>query len=752
MHPQTGMVSELAPFGAVPLSVSQTTRLADENIEEWAMLTELGPVRHSDLTSVGRDRPFGSLPRVLPTSTPAAPAPPAPRVPVPSVARSPTSASAPISTSNPVPGQVTLTASSEANHDVTGSEDWTIRRLRLPTVRAQAQYTLPQPLQEYPPRPQTSQAQAPSDLAATFSSNLFDWTQAPPPRDYRSILEPSQNPQFRTFVRHEPISFTASGPARAAPTERAMASAQPAQPAQPLAATYGYNVTTADRSWPRPVPLAVPRDQPPTPTADPASSARLASTRVPLISEPSAADRRARIVAWQRGVSVEEPPLLAVPLPIANVAVDRRVRVGGDRPRLEEQRWERPSNATSSRVAPTPVPPTLRRPVAYTLPTPTEPAATTPAAPGTDLRSVWETIDSEFDQLSGHVEATNSAINASLESLANIEARAEAQAVILSRLVEHVQAIRHREHEINGAPLGRAHILESQVGPNGIPHHRQNLDSTEGRQLPRPYNHRWQHGHPYHARLANYEDILQSRLDALSTIRQASPLPHARQAGLIPRQQVPSAPSRPNEEAQALDVTATTEPHRTLQSLLREANQRIGRRATFTGSGIEGEEPVQPTRRPLAEQIRTGPSASAHLYARLHRAPRTEIPDTMKMLPEMGSKERAQVVRQIARVVLRMQASNRRALAASTLKRIKYENISHEEIEPDECCAVCQDDVSSNPYPADDQYTPDANVVVTACKHMYHASCLDVSPDAKQVLTTEMARHARSVNVSHVSP
>jgi hypothetical protein len=90
-----------------------------------------------------------------------------------------------------------------------------------------------------------------------------------------------------------------------------------------------------------------------------------------------------------------------------------------------------------------------------------------------------------------------------------------------------------------------------------------------------------------------------------------------------------------------------------------------------------------------------------------------------------------------------MAAPQRRTLAASTLERVLWgemetgdggSNGGEEGMERDECCAVCQDEVgysynTSVVYVAADniQYEAEDKVAVTACKHMYHASCLEVS-------------------------
>ncbi|WOO84589.1 Protein goliath [Vanrija pseudolonga] len=112
--------------------------------------------------------------------------------------------------------------------------------------------------------------------------------------------------------------------------------------------------------------------------------------------------------------------------------------------------------------------------------------------------------------------------------------------------------------------------------------------------------------------------------------------------------------------------------------------------------------------RPLPLHVNAGPS--------LHTRRLLPMALQLTITPEMGPKERQQVVCQILRVMLRMAPGQRRSLAASCLRQVKWCDVETDnaDMERDECCAVCQDD-----------YEPKDDVAITPCKHMYHASCLD---------------------------
>lgn len=141
-------------------------------------------------------------------------------------------------------------------------------------------------------------------------------------------------------------------------------------------------------------------------------------------------------------------------------------------------------------------------------------------------------------------------------------------------------------------------------------------------------------------------------------------------------------------------------------------------------------------------QAQTAQYANSH-YGQTHPSRRVPSLCALTITPDMDKTERARVVRHIARVVARMAAPQRRTLAASTLERVLWgemetgdggSNGGEEGMERDECCAVCQDEVgysynTSVVYVAADniQYEAEDKVAVTACKHMYHASCLEVS-------------------------
>lgn len=120
--------------------------------------------------------------------------------------------------------------------------------------------------------------------------------------------------------------------------------------------------------------------------------------------------------------------------------------------------------------------------------------------------------------------------------------------------------------------------------------------------------------------------------------------------------------------------------------------------------------PLHGHARPLPLHVNAGPS--------LHTRRLLPMALQLTITPEMGPKERQQVVCQILRVMLRMAPGQRRTLAASCLRQVKWCDVETDnaDMERDECCAVCQDD-----------YEPKDDVAVTPCKHMYHASCLDVS-------------------------
>jgi hypothetical protein len=75
-----------------------------------------------------------------------------------------------------------------------------------------------------------------------------------------------------------------------------------------------------------------------------------------------------------------------------------------------------------------------------------------------------------------------------------------------------------------------------------------------------------------------------------------------------------------------------------------------------------------------------------------------DIPDEYKITPGLNDCERAATVKRIAVFVTRMSSPNRRSFAQRTLTRVKWADVSEDGMERDECCAVCQDDVSWKQY------------------------------------------------------
>jgi len=194
---------------------------------------------------------------------------------------------------------------------------------------------------------------------------------------------------------------------------------------------------------------------------------------------------------------------------------------------------------------------------------------------------------------------------------------------------------------------------------------------------------------------------------------------HARHLGALSAEG-PNVHERAERAERALELTRAAHTARSVAPTLDArvdtpstsvAPRNAALRAAFAVPANQG---ASQPRQQFPPQLRVATGGGGHV--RILRQGLQALPEDLKITPEMTDRDRANAVRRIVHLVSHMNASNRRSLAIRTLNRVTWANVNEEGMERDECCAVCQDD-----------YTPEDKVAVTACKHMYHESCLEVS-------------------------
>ena len=107
--------------------------------------------------------------------------------------------------------------------------------------------------------------------------------------------------------------------------------------------------------------------------------------------------------------------------------------------------------------------------------------------------------------------------------------------------------------------------------------------------------------------------------------------------------------------------------------------------------------------------------------------------DKLRIQSDMDPARIANTVVIIMKIISRMPPTIRHQLEATVLEDIPWSGLAgREDIERDDACCICHDDVGRvlrPPSHAHEQYLAPSMVTVTPCKHMYHQGCLKVKMD-----------------------